>query len=104
MQSVTLFQFHDGTIKSCKNSPSFRCFRNFNSTMVRLKGLCSFAHSVFIRFQFHDGTIKRNNQPLLFHIYWYFNSTMVRLKAQAKQELIDKINRDFNSTMVRLKE
>ena len=77
----TVFQFHNGSIKSF-----FRNFeplpkKGFNSTMVRLKGQVFSLARILGR---------------------CFNSTMVRLKA-IEAEGLDPEEHSFNSTMVRLK-
>ena len=103
MQVDTLFQFHNGSIKS-----QYRCrytvpLPSFNSTMVRLKdGYDDDEVYIFYEFQFHNGSIKRpivkaSDLPLD-----SFNSTMVRLKA-CKQTWCSNERDGFNSTMVRLK-
>ena len=54
----------------------------FNSTMVRLKGVCApYVFSAFSLFQFHYGTIKRVVEECLLALIACFNSTMVRLKG-----------------------
>ena len=61
-----LFQFHYGTIKSRSGWTISRYFENFNSTMVRLKGLGVSASSpTNSKFQFHYGTIKSASEKTL---------------------------------------
>ncbi len=57
---ISLFQFHDGSIKG--------------TTL-------SIAVYFVIPFQFHDGSIKGANRPFQLSPSDCFNSTMVRLKA-----------------------
>ena len=57
------FQFHYGTIKRTYTEFSPYVIKDFNSTMVRLKGdKPNTIQIVFVSFQFHYGTIKRQ-QP-----------------------------------------
>ena len=97
-----LFQFHDGTIKSPSELLLRLHFRNFNSTMVRLKEIMFLSDCTHKLFQFHDGTIKSADQ--LHHLFYqnYFNSTMVRLKGRKHIPNVLCFS-NFNSTMVRLK-
>ncbi len=78
---MVLFQFHYGSVKSLKPFPRKIAVRDFNSTMVRLKGITI----SWIAFMIS-----------------YFNSTMVRLKVGRNHQKVG-LYPDFNSTMVRLK-
>ncbi len=80
-----------------------RARKNFNSTMVRLKGLLSEeAYQLALKFQFHYGSVKRIATVTPVSIVADFNSTMVRLKEIARAG-DDEAKKHFNSTMVRLK-
>ena len=79
------FQFHYGTIKRIHAVFTSPSFGNFNSTMVRLKGLAGHWLRVFKQFQFHYGTIKRTCGHVQISGRYNFNSTMVRLKVALKR-------------------
>ena len=76
---------------------------NFNSTMVRLKDALDYIAITLIDvFQFHYGTIKSQMIHPINSIFTNFNSTMVRLKDfRIVVHLL--LQHYFNSTMVRLK-
>ena len=52
------FQFHYGSIKGERKEGRKEGIINFNSTMVRLKGVLSVSFRLFFIFQFHYGSIK----------------------------------------------
>ena len=56
--TFTAFQFHYGTIKSVSAILPTQYGDDFNSTMVRLKGLRNVSGRAATLFQFHYGTIK----------------------------------------------
>ena len=71
--TLTIFQFHYGTIKRkliCCVLPNES---DFNSTMVRLKVLRFVRQKLFSVFQFHYGTIKR---------FWFVQCLLVVLLFQ----------------------
>ena len=101
---ASMFQFHYGTIKSTMPMLFTETDIRFNSTMVRLKGVCApYVFSAFSLFQFHYGTIKRVVEECLLALIACFNSTMVRLKGGRCGATPTAWFCSFNSTMVRLK-
>ena len=75
------FQFLNGAIKRKRGNKFKIVHRNFNSSMVRLKG---------------------NIKVVLYRLLIYFNSSMVRLKETNSLKAF-KLQCHFNSSMVRLK-
>ena len=75
--SLSIFQFHYGTIKREKTSMSAFNQLDFNSTMVRLKVFRRPRACNVLLFQFHYGTIKSQcNTSALSHRFisiplWY---------------------------------
>ena len=56
--TLSLFQFHKGTIKTVQQTPPTLIHSHFNSIKVRLKQLGVDNALGFEVFQFHKGTIK----------------------------------------------
>ena len=80
-ETLSIFQFHYGTIKSGGQRKVLWLVVHFNSTMVRLKVFGNDGLGGKIAFQFHYGTIKSSPLVEVKPERPYFNSTMVRLKA-----------------------
>ena len=77
---VSLFQFHEGPIKTCERA-SEACTRQcFNSMKVRLKQITFNYFCVTFLFQFHEGPIKTGARPRAMSLLLRFNSMKVRLK------------------------
>ena len=53
-----IFQFHKGTIKTLRQTPSQESLLYFNSIKVRLKLDPAIGAAAITAFQFHKGTIK----------------------------------------------
>ena len=122
--TLTLFQFHKGTIKTlfgCRVIARFRWFQFHKGTIKTEWGTdkcyswCLFQfHKGTIKtntsfvptpcnllFQFHKGTIKTTYRQFLNYPKEYFNSIKVRLKLSFAN--IEHNVRNFNSIKVRLK-
>ena len=55
---LSLFQFHNGTIKTLLQVTMLALWQNFNSIMVQLKPCAFLSFHISCKFQFHNGTIK----------------------------------------------
>ena len=107
LANFSRFQFQNGTIKrrqkikqsSCsminfnsrmvrlKGVSRLECNSNyqyFNSRMVRLKGSVKASRNRFSLFQFQNCTIKRESKKMMLTRSLHFNSRMVRLKVSQK--------------------
>ena len=81
--NVTLFQFHNGSIKSDENTCDSKALSEFQFHNGSIKRAApSIPRPLDARFQFHNGSIKRGRNPIPWAVTRpRFNSIMVRLKA-----------------------
>ena len=59
-----IFQFHKGTIKTLRQTPSQESLLYFNSIKVRLKLDINPQVNQALSFQFHKGTIKTGHEVI----------------------------------------
>ena len=101
--TLTMFQFHNGSIKSAASTTSGLIPLCFNSTMVRLKALQTSSVLTYTqRFNSTMVRLKAVTPKAKSPSHSCFNSTMVRLKV-TPSDFSSTICVCFNSTMVRLK-
>ena len=122
--AVPEFQFHFGTIKSWLNMDLSRInqisiplwydwkdlaadmssvsYRNFNSTLVRLKEVLGFSEGQNYTISIPHWYDWKDDPLIQVYPEQYFNSTLVRLKEFFEQVCGFKLI-NFNSTLVRLK-
>jgi len=83
---VYQFQFLNGSIKSYKEIGTDNGYTDFNSSMVRLKGIMSPSASTLSNY-FNSSMVRLKGRLRYFspNHYIYFNSSMVRLKAALPQ-------------------